>query len=107
MFLFVILYCKPVYTATLLTGDRVDFRLDPVQQFQLINPEVTAGETAAFYLPHRGVIRALYALATGWDMRTDPPDKLSRKALQVFSLERGGQPRVAELNVRLDAEIVT
>ena len=50
---------------------------------------------------HRGIIRAIYALATGWDMRTDPLDKLSRQALQIFDLSDSGQPRVAEMNVRL------
>ncbi len=52
---------------------------------------------------HRGIIRAIYALATGWDMRADPIDKLSRQALQVFTLADDGQPTVAELNVRLSA----
>lgn len=55
---------------------------------------------------HRGIIRALYALATDWDMQTDPPDKLSRNALQVFDLTDDGRPRVAELNVRLAGETV-
>lgn len=55
---------------------------------------------------HRGIIRAIYALATGWDMRTDPPDKLSRQALQIFTLSADGHPAVAELNVRLTAQTV-
>ena len=50
---------------------------------------------------HRGVMRAIYALANGWDMRADPMDKLSRHALQIFSLTDAGQPRIAQLNVRL------
>jgi probable phosphoglycerate mutase len=50
---------------------------------------------------HRGVMRAIYALANGWDMRADPMDKLSRHALQIFTLSEAGQPAVAELNVRL------
>ncbi|MFT5180159.1 MAG: broad specificity phosphatase PhoE [Alphaproteobacteria bacterium] len=53
---------------------------------------------------HRGIIRALYALANGWDMRADPADKLSRNALQIFTLSNDGQPRVAELNVYLSPE---
>lgn len=55
---------------------------------------------------HRGIIRAIYALATGWDMRADPPDKLSRQALQIFTLSADGRPSVAELNVRLSAQTV-
>jgi probable phosphoglycerate mutase len=56
---------------------------------------------------HRGIIRAVYALATGWEMRSDPTDKLSRNALQVFTLGDDGRPRVAELNARLSPETVT
>ncbi len=55
---------------------------------------------------HRGIIRAIYALATGWDMRDKPADKMSRHALQVFTLSANGEPAVAELNVRLSAETV-
>jgi probable phosphoglycerate mutase len=55
---------------------------------------------------HRGIIRAIYALATGWDMRADAPDKLDRQALQVFELSASGHPIVAELNVRLSAPTV-
>ena len=55
---------------------------------------------------HRGIIRAIYALATGWDMSAGPADKLSRQALQVFTLSDDGQPSVVALNVRLSAEIV-
>ena len=55
---------------------------------------------------HRGIIRALYALATGWRMRTDPADKLSRQALQVFTLADDGRPSVDSLNLRLSAETV-
>ena len=55
---------------------------------------------------HRGIIRAIYALATDWQMRTDPSDKLSRQALQMFTLGDDGRPRVAKLNVRLSAQTV-
>lgn len=55
---------------------------------------------------HRGIIRAIYAMATDWDMRSDPMDKLSRNALQVFTLSGAGRPTVAGLNVRLSAEPV-
>lgn len=51
---------------------------------------------------HRGIIRAAYALATGWDMRGAPPDKLSRKAAHLFVLAPDGRPTVLRLNLRLD-----
>lgn len=50
---------------------------------------------------HRGIIRAIYAIATEWDMRSDPVDKLSRQALQIFELSDTGRPRIAAMNVRL------
>jgi len=54
---------------------------------------------------HRGVIRVIYAMATGWQMRSDPPDELSRDALHVFALASDGLPSVVALNLRLTAPI--
>ena len=39
---------------------------------------------------HKGVIRALYALATGWDMRAKPREKLRDDGLHSFRVEAGG-----------------
>jgi broad specificity phosphatase PhoE len=49
---------------------------------------------------HRGVIRAIYAAATGWDLRGAPPAKLDWQAVHVFRLGTGGAPNVEELNLR-------
>jgi broad specificity phosphatase PhoE len=49
---------------------------------------------------HRGVIRALFAEATGWDMRGKPPARLDWSAVHVFSLDEEGAPRVERLNVK-------
>ena len=52
---------------------------------------------------HRGVIRALYASAIGWDMTHDPPHRLDLYgALQVFRLTAGGKPAVEALNLPFD-----
>jgi len=48
---------------------------------------------------HRGVIRAVLAAATGWDMRGKPPAKLDWSAFHLFQVERG-KPAVERLNVR-------
>jgi probable phosphoglycerate mutase len=48
---------------------------------------------------HRGVIRAIYAAATGWDMRGKPPAKLDWSAVQLFRLGADGTPAVDQLNV--------
>lgn len=49
---------------------------------------------------HRGVIRALYARAVGWDMTDDPPHRLDLYgALQVFRLATDGTPTIEILNL--------
>jgi len=55
--------------------------------------------TPALAVTHRGVIRAVLARATGWDMRGKPPFKLDWSAAQVF-LVRDGEPSVERLNVK-------
>ena len=52
---------------------------------------------------HRGVIRALYAEAVGWDMKDEPPDELHQDCAQVFALDTAGAPRLERLNVSLRA----
>jgi probable phosphoglycerate mutase len=51
---------------------------------------------------HKAVIRALYALATGWTMIGKPPAKLRPNCAQVFRLQADGAPVVQELNVTLE-----
>lgn len=51
---------------------------------------------------HKGVIRALYALATGWDMTDKPPRKLRDNCVHVFTLSGAGAPAVEELNLPLE-----
>lgn len=50
---------------------------------------------------HKGVIRALIALASGWDMTGDPPEKLRKGCAHAFTLDRAGAPRIARLNIPL------
>jgi broad specificity phosphatase PhoE len=51
---------------------------------------------------HKGVIRAVLALATGWDMRDKPPHRLDWSAAHLFRLDASGKPRIARLNVALE-----
>lgn len=51
---------------------------------------------------HKGVIRALYAEATGWPMLGKAPDKLDWNCAHLFTLDRDGRPRVHHLNLPLD-----
>ena len=55
--------------------------------------------TPTLAITHRGVIRAVLALATGWDMLGKPPCKLDWSAAHLFVLENGN-PGVERLNVK-------
>jgi probable phosphoglycerate mutase len=52
---------------------------------------------------HKGVIRALYALAAGWDMTGPPEHKLREASAHLFELGQDGMPRIARLNIALRA----
>jgi probable phosphoglycerate mutase len=62
--------------------------------------EVAAAGEPTLAVTHRGVIRAILASATGWDMRGAPPAKLDWRAVQLFRLAPDGTPSVQVLNVR-------
>ena len=50
---------------------------------------------------HKGVVRALFARATGWNMLGRPPLKLDWSAAQIFRLDSDGTPHLEENNVSL------
>jgi len=51
-------------------------------------------------ITHRGVIRAVFAAAAGWDLRGKPPAKLDMGAVQLFRLGAEGAPAIEQLNLR-------
>ena len=53
---------------------------------------------------HRGVIRAVYAMATGWDMTSKAPRRLADGCAQVFTLDARGMPAVHTLDLPLRPE---
>jgi probable phosphoglycerate mutase len=57
------------------------------------------GATTA--VTHRGVIRALYAEATGWDMIEAPPDDLLDGAAQLFLAREDGSLSLIRTNLML------
>lgn len=59
---------------------------------------VADGRDPFVAVTHKGVMRALYALATGWDLRGRPPEKLRPDCAHVFHLAPGGGLAVARLN---------
>lgn len=64
--------------------------------------EIARRRESTLAVTHRGVIRAVYAWAVGWDMTGESPDRLDLYAMQVFTLTDDGTPRVARLNVPLE-----
>ena len=52
---------------------------------------------------HKAVLRALLALATGWDMTGRPPHKLDWRCVHFFAARADGSVVVDRLNVPLDA----
>jgi probable phosphoglycerate mutase len=56
------------------------------------------------FVTHKGVLRSLYALATGWDMAAKPPHKLLDGRAHAFKVAGDGALRVAGLNIPLEAK---
>ncbi len=50
---------------------------------------------------HKGVIRALTALASGWDMCGPPPEKIRDASAHCFMVDAKGGPTVERLNLPL------
>lgn len=75
---------------------------DVQQRLLPLFAELAAADRAVVAVTHKGVIRAAYALASGWDMRAKPPVKLRDGCLQAFTLDAGGAPHVDTLNIPLD-----
>ena len=53
---------------------------------------------------HNGVIRALYALAVGWNMTGKPPTKLRDGCVQTFTVDADGAVHEDRLNIPLTTE---
>ncbi len=52
-------------------------------------------------ISHKGVIRALYALASGWNMTDAPAEKLREACAHRFLLAGDGAPRLDRMNLPL------
>ena len=61
--------------------------------------ERAAVGTPTVVVCHKGVIRALYAMAVSWDMTDKPPEKLQDNCTHVFRLEPDGSPQPHQLNL--------
>jgi len=74
----------------------VQARLEPLLA------EIAKAARPTVAVTHKGVIRSLYALATGWDMTDKPPHKLRDDCVHVFTLSAEGAPSVDRLNLPLN-----
>ena len=62
--------------------------------------DMAAGNADILAITHKGVMRALYARASGWDMRGKPPHRLADNAVHQFELDRAGL-RIVALSIPL------
>jgi broad specificity phosphatase PhoE len=79
----------------------------PRSVWQRVRPwlaELAARREPTLAITHRGVIRVIFAQATGWDMLGKPPAKLDWSAVHLFTLDALGRPAVQQLNLPLDAQ---
>jgi broad specificity phosphatase PhoE len=63
--------------------------------------DIAAVGRSTLAVTHRGVIRAIYAQATGWDMTGDAPIEFDVYAVHVFRLAPDGTPALEHLNIPL------
>jgi 2,3-bisphosphoglycerate-dependent phosphoglycerate mutase len=62
---------------------------------------IASAGTPAVAITHRGVIRAIYAEATGWDMIGPPADELSANAAHLFLARSDGSVGLIRANLML------
>jgi len=63
--------------------------------------EVAARGEPVVAVTHKGVLRAVLAAATGWDMMGKPPVRLQNGTLHRFAVDTHGRISVVECNVPL------
>jgi len=73
----------------------VQARLSP----WLLRVARTRRHTAA--VTHKGVVRAVLALATDWNFLGKPPAKLDWSSAHLFRLDECGRPRIERLNISM------
>ncbi len=63
--------------------------------------EIARAQKPVVAVAHRGVIRAVYALATGWDMVSKAAERPRDDCAHLFALSDDGQPSLHKLNIPL------
>jgi probable phosphoglycerate mutase len=64
---------------------------------------VGAGKRPTIAIAHKGIIRAVLGLATGWDFTGKPPVRMDWRSGQLFEVDAAGRPALARVNVPLVA----
>ena len=93
-------------------GRGVDFRppggespRDVQNRVRPVLAELAAAGRPTIAVIHRGVMRAIYSLATGWDMTDKPPHRLLHKMPHghalLFELAADGTPELVRLDLPL------
>lgn len=69
--------------------------------------EIAARGAATGCVTHKGVIRAVLAAATAWDMTGKPPVKLDWSSAHLFQLDPTGALRLDRPNIALQPEAIS
>ena len=104
------LRADPTGDAAAREAQGLDFRApegeSPREVQERIRPllaRLAALERPTVLVTHKAVIRALYALASGWTMIGKPPIKLRPNCAQLFRLAADGAPAAERMNVSVEA----
>ena len=65
--------------------------------------EISSGGEDTLAICHKGIIRAIYAMAANWDMVGKPQQKLKNGCLHLFELKNNGHPKIVQLNMDMTA----
>lgn len=71
---------------------QVQMRLKPLLK------ELAIADRDTVAIAHKAVLRALYALATDWDMLSKPAEKIRSNCAHRFHLDLHGMPHVVKMN---------
>lgn len=72
----------------------------PREVLARVRPWLASLREPTLAVTHRGVIRAVFAQASGWDLRGAPPAKLDWRAVHFFRVAPDGAATVHALNLR-------
>ncbi len=73
------------------------------QRLQPLLSDLATKSRSTLLISHKGIVRALYALATGWPMIGKLPHRLDNGCVHLFHLEKGGRLSLDRTNLSLTA----